>query len=62
MKRDWEACSTNHESGVEDKAVHGRQSSYGQLWAEVKSAQRYGVAEVEVKQLQDSQVSGDISH
>ena len=27
MSRDWETCSTNHENGVEDKAIHGRQSS-----------------------------------
>ena len=27
MSRDWETCSTNHDNGVEDKAIHERQSS-----------------------------------
>ena len=27
MSRDWETCSTNHDNGVEGKAIHGRQSS-----------------------------------
>ena len=48
---------------AEDKASHERQSSRAssQLWAEVNSAQKYGVAEVKFKQLHDSQVSGDES-
>ena len=63
MGRDWETCSTNHDNGVEDEAIHGRQSSraWSQLWAEVNSAQRYGVAELKLEQLHDSQVSGDES-
>ena len=39
MGRNWEACSTNHENSVEDKAIH----------------------ELKLKQLHDSQVSGDDS-
>ena len=40
MSRDWETCSTNHDNGVEDKAIHGRQSSklearYGQRLTEL---------------------------
>ena len=63
VRRDWEACSTNHENGVEDKAIHGRQSSraWSQLWAEVNSAQRYGVAELRLKHLHDYESSGDES-
>ena len=63
MRRDWEACSTSHENGVEDETIHGRRSSgaWSQLWAEINSTQRYGVAELKLKQLHDSQVSGDDS-
>ena len=66
MSRDWETCSTNHESGVEDKAIHRRRSSkaWGKNWVEVNgvnSAQRYGIAEMKLEQPQDSQVSEDKS-
>ena len=51
MSRDWETCSTNHENGVEDEAIHGRQPSKaeGEKWAEVtevNSALRFGLAEI----------------
>ena len=66
MSRDWETCSTNHENGVEDKAIHECQSrkAWSKIWAEVNwvnSAQRYGIAEMKLKQPRDSQVSGDES-
>ena len=66
MNRDWETCSTNHENGVEDEAIHGRQPSkaWGERWAEVNwvnSAQEFGIAEMKLKQPQDSQVSGEKS-
>ena len=66
MSRDWETCSTNHENGVEDEAIHGRLSSqaWSENWAEVNgvnSAQRFGIAEMKLKQPQDSQVSGEKS-
>ena len=58
-------CSTNHENGVEGKAIHGRQPSKacGERWAEVNgvSAQKFGFAEMKLKQPQDSQVSGEKS-
>ena len=64
MSRDWETCSTNHDNGVEAKAIHGRQSSqaWSEIWAEVNwvnSAQWYGIAEMKLEQPQSSQVSGD---
>ena len=64
--QDWETCSTNHDNGVEDKAIHGRQSSkaWSEIWAEinwVNSAQWYGIAEMKLEQPQSSQVSGDES-
>ena len=46
MSRDWETCSTNHDNGVEDKAIHGRQ---------------YAIAEMKLEQPQSNQVSGDKS-
>ena len=66
MSRDWETCSTNHENDVEDEAIHERLSSqaWSESWAEVNgvnSAQWYGIAEIKLKQPQDSQVSGDKS-
>ena len=42
-----------------DKAIHGRQASrvWSQLWAEVNSAQRYGVVELKLKEVHDSEGS-----